>query len=197
MSKKFYAVVKENGENCICNSWSKCSKIVSGQPNVKYKKFSNKNQAEEFIKKILDSMKPQDTKYRAYVDGSYNTENNMYGVGLIVLKGDEEVFRFKDAREDKTGERNINGELVGALYAMQCAVKANLKEITIVHDYAGISNYTTGAYKAETKLAQFYVSNYEKYSKDIKIYFEKVKGHSNDHWNDEVDLLAKSACGIK
>ena len=33
--------------------------------------------------------------------------------------------------------------------------------------------------------------------KKIKINFVKVKGHSNDKYNDKADLLAKKACGIE
>ena len=36
----------------------------------------------------------------------------------------------------------------------------------------------------------------EEARKNIKIDFVKVKGHSNDKYNDRADALAKTACGI-
>lgn len=80
---------------------------------------------------------------------------------------------------------------------MQYAMDHNIPEITIYHDYEGIAKWCTGSLESQQiQGTQAYQAFYQAASKKIKIHFVKVKGHSNDKYNDMADQLAKSALGI-
>ena len=88
------------------------------------------------------------------------------------------------------------GEIKGSEAAMQYAVDHNIPEITIYHDYEGIAKWCTGAWKATKPGTIAYQSFYREITQKVKVHFIKVKGHSNDKYNDMADQLAKSALGI-
>ena len=75
--------------------------------------------------------------------------------------------------------------------AVNHALINGFKKIYIVNDYAGISCYPTGAWKPKTEESKRYKSLMDNYMKLIDINFIKVKGHSNNKFNDIVDELAK------
>lgn len=79
---------------------------------------------------------------------------------------------------------------------MQYAVDHNIPEITIYHDYEGIAKWCTGAWKATKPGTIAYQAFYRGAVKKVKVHFVKVKGHSNDKYNDMADQLAKKALGI-
>ena len=91
---------------------------------------------------------------------------------------------------------NVAGEIKGSEAAMQYAVDHNIPEITIYHDYEGIAKWCTGAWKATKPGTIAYQSFYREAVKKVKVHFVKVKGHSNDKYNDMADQLAKKALGI-
>ena len=80
--------------------------------------------------------------------------------------------------------------------AEQYAVDHNIPEITIYHDYEGIAKWCTGAWKATKPGTIAYQAFYREAMKKVKVHFVKVKGHSNDKYNDMADQLAKKALGI-
>lgn len=63
----------------------------------------------------------------------------------------------------------------------------------IVHDYQGISSFVTGAWTPKTVEAKKYTTTMKGLIKeyDLKIHFVKVKGHSDNEFNDLADKLAK------
>ena len=91
---------------------------------------------------------------------------------------------------------NVAGEIKGSEAAMQYAVDHNIPEITIYHDYEGIAKWCTGAWKATKPGTIAYQAFYREAVKKVKVHFVKVKGHSNDKYNDMADQLAKKALGI-
>ena len=80
--------------------------------------------------------------------------------------------------------------------AMEYAVANNIRNLTIYHDYMGISKWCLGEWKTNKKGTVAYKKYYEQVKKKVHISFEKVKGHSGDQYNDLADALAKEACGI-
>lgn len=57
--------------------------------------------------------------------------------------------------------------------------------------------WATNKWSANNEMTQMYKDKMEKYRKEIKITFNKIKSHSNDKYNDIADLLAKKAIGAK
>lgn len=139
----------------------------------------------------------------AYVDGSYNirTKHFSYGIvfftGAVDSEGNRQELHFsKEFDHPELAEmRNVAGEIMGAAEAMKMADKLSIKELTIYHDYEGISKWCTGEWKAKKTWTQKYRDFYRNISKNVNINFVKVKGHSNDKYNDLADALAKKAVG--
>lgn len=133
----------------------------------------------------------------AYVDGSYRSDTGEFSYGMVILQdGEEHTFCQKMTDKELALMHNVAGEIKGSEAAMQYAMDHNIPEITIYHDYEGIAKWCTGAWKANKSGTQTYQAFYQAASKKVKIHFVKVKGHSNDKYNDMADQLAKSALGI-
>ena len=93
--------------------------------------------------------------------------------------------------------RNVAGEIKGSEAAMQYALDHKIPSIIIYHDYQGIASWCNGDWKANKAGTIAYRDFYQKAKRKINIEFRKVKGHSNDKYNDMVDELAKEALGIR
>ena len=133
----------------------------------------------------------------AYVDGSYRSDTGEFSYGMVILQdGEEHTFCQKMTDKELALMHNVAGEIKGSEAAMQYAMDHNIPEITIYHDYEGIAKWCTGAWKANKSGTQAYQAFYQAAVKKVKIHFVKVKGHSNDKYNDMADQLAKSALGI-
>lgn len=139
----------------------------------------------------------------AYVDGSYNIRTRHFSYGIVFFTGAvdsegnrQELHFSKEFDYPELAEmRNVAGEIMGAAEAMKMADKLSIKELTIYHDYEGISKWCTGEWKAKKTWTQKYRDFYRNISKNVNINFVKVKGHSNDKYNDLADALAKKAVG--
>ena len=139
----------------------------------------------------------------AYVDGSYNvkTEEFSYGIifftGAVDKEGNRQELHFSKAfsHEELSEMRNVAGEIMGAAQAMKIAGKLGISELTIYHDYEGIAKWCTGEWKAKKTWTRKYRDFYQEMSKTVHITFIKVKGHSNDKYNDLADELARKAVG--
>lgn len=139
----------------------------------------------------------------AYVDGSYNIRTRHFSYGIVFFTGAvdsegnrQELHFSKEFDHPELAEmRNVAGEIMGAAEAMKMADKLSIKELTIYHDYEGISKWCTGEWKAKKTWTQKYRDFYRNISKNVNINFVKVKGHSNDKYNDLADALAKKAVG--
>ena len=87
--------------------------------------------------------------------------------------------------------RNITGELESAKMAIRHAISNGLKEIYIVNDYQGISSYVTGSWQPDKQESKDYTNWVNSVKDKISIKFVKVKGHTNNIFNDMVDEIAK------
>lgn len=137
----------------------------------------------------------EEFEYIAFIDGSYDKKNKIYGSGVIVLKDnltDYEVFY--EAGYDKWDQWNIVGELEATKLALKKAQEVGVKNVVIYHDLKNISLWATGEWKAKNRYTQEYVRFIEEYSNRLNIYFIKVKAHSNESiYNDLADEAAKNA----
>ena len=133
-----------------------------------------------------------------YVDGSFSLEKKNYSYGFIVLYNGVEVYEESGIGEDKEAValRNVSGEVLGSLKAIEYAINNGYKEIKIVYDYQGVESWAIGAWKRNNRITQDYYNKIQIYKEKINIRFIKVKGHSGDKYNDIADKLAKKALGI-
>ena len=174
-------------------TWAECQKQVTGFSGAEFKSFSTMEEAQAFA----GVSAPASAQVIAYVDGSYRSDTGEFSYGMVILKdGEEHTFCEKMTDKELALMHNVAGEIKGSEAAMQYAVDHNIPEITIYHDYEGIAKWCTGAWKATKPGTSAYQAFYREAMKKVKVHFVKVKGHSNDKYNDMADQLAKKALGI-
>lgn len=213
--KKFYAV-KQGRKTGTFLTWDECKKQVMGYPGAIYKSFGTKAEAEEYLgitgekkdlskttddkESITAHQESKDSTSKAveiYVDGSYHAATKEFSYGMVVLiNGREEKFSQKMSDPELAQMRNVAGEIKGSEAAMQYALDHEIPAIIIYHDYQGIASWCNGDWKANKAGTIAYRDFYRKAREKVQIEFRKVKGHSNDKYNDMVDELAKEALGI-
>lgn len=221
--KKFYAV-KQGRKTGMFITWDDCKKQVMGYPGAIYKSFGTREEAEAYLgvtgaqtgqkNGTVDATertagitrsvssgnnKSENTEnaVEIYVDGSYHAATKEFSYGMVVLvDGKEEKFSQKMTDPELAQMRNVAGEIKGSEAAMQYALDHKIPSIIIYHDYQGIASWCNGDWKANKPGTIAYRDFYREASRKIKIQFRKVKGHSNDKYNDMVDQLAKEALGI-
>lgn len=138
--------------------------------------------------------KPASDQVIAYVDGSYRSDTGEFSYGMVILKdGEEHTFCEKMTDKELALMHNVAGEIKGSEAAMKYAVDHNIPEITIYHDYEGIAKWCTGAWKATKPGTIAYQAFYREAMKKVKVHFVKVKGHSNDKYNDMADQLGQKS----
>lgn len=206
MAKKYYAV-RKGRKTGVFATWAECQKQVTGFSGAEFKSFGTMEEARIFVGSNASadcdaaengvSAQNSSRGVIAYVDGSYRSDTGEFSYGMVILQdGEEHTFCQKMTDKELALMHNVAGEIKGSEAAMQYAMDHNIPEITIYHDYEGIAKWCTGAWKANKSGTQAYQAFYQAASKKIKIHFVKVKGHSNDKYNDMADQLAKSALGI-
>lgn len=194
---KYYAIRQINGEtiNKIYTNWDECKAKVIGN-RAEYKSFKTEIEAKDYLGSYEEEQGEGDVlnnkeNHIYYVDGSYM--NDKIGWGFIYVKHNEVVTKMCGGIKPIEGKtsRNITGELESTKMAVRHALSNGLKEIYIVNDYQGISSYVTGAWKPKTDESKEYTDWMNNIKDKIKLNFIKVKGHSNNQFNDEVDEMAK------
>ena len=170
MAGKFYAV-KKGRKPGIYMSWDACKAQVMGFPNARYKGFKTKAEAEAFLNPDANElMQIDEDTLVAYVDGSYDHSQKRFSYGMVLMHdGVERYFAYPYADKEK---------------------------LAIHYDYEGIQKWCTGEWAAKKEGTQAYQRIYEEMKQYVQIKFVKVKGHSNDKYNDYADMLAKSALEI-
>lgn len=218
IKKKVYAV-KKGKTTGLFYSWNECKEAASGYPGAEFKGFGTEAEAraylegkeeisiketsaeetpiEERAKEELQSHteKLDENHVIAYVDGSFDKTMEKYSFGCILLiPGGTVIKESGNGNEPESlAIRNVAGEMLGAMYAAQWALVNGYEFIELRYDYEGIEKWATGAWKANNVLTQKYAAFMHRKRGQIHISFQKVKAHSGDYYNEQVDKLAKAA----
>ena len=193
---KYYAVKKGRNPG-IYTSWDSCLEEVKGYSGAIYKSFKTLKDANEFMTGIKEEIEIGPNSAIAYVDGSYNQKLKVYGAGVVYITEGEEIELMKSFDDSYHTHRNVAGEVKASELAIAKAIEDKKNQIIIYHDYQGIASWATGGWKTNNDLTKSYKKFIDEARKNIGIDFVKVKGHSNDKYNDRADSLAKIACGIQ
>lgn len=197
---KFYAV--KNGRNIgIFNTWDECLESTKGFPNAIFKSFSSEEEAKAFLEDT-DIYNEEISKYIdkgyavAFTDGSFDPKLNRYSYGVVCIDremNETELYNFGE-NPKYIDTRNIIGEILGVFNALDWAITNGYEKIKLYHDYEGLEKWATKEWNAKSETALMYVYKLENNYKDlINIEFVKVKGHSNNKYNERADKLAKMA----
>lgn len=194
---KYYAV-KVGKKTGVFDTWDECKEYVEGFEGAMFKSFSNYLDAVNYLS---DEEKLESNKVEgpvAYVDGSFKEETNEYSFGVVLLMdGKEYHFKKSFPSDELSSMRNVAGEIKGAGFIILYCLNRGINKLTIYHDYEGISKW----YQNEWKANLYGTKKYQEFANEVRnqidVSFVKVKSHSNDHYNDLADRLAKDALGIK
>ncbi|MDN5343639.1 MAG: ribonuclease H-related protein [Oceanotoga sp.] len=199
MSKKKYYAVKKGRNPGIYENWEETKKQVDKFHGAEYKGFSSLEDAKEYLGNTKDKLEAttlsnNPNKIVAYVDGSFYEKEKAYGSGIYIIHNNIEKEFYKYGNDQKFLEtRNVAGEIIATLLALEYTKQNNAKEIDIYYDYTGIKNWALGIWKTTKSITKIYKIKFEEYKKHIKINFYKIKAHTNNKGNTKADLLAKKA----
>lgn len=201
-AKKYYAV-KKGRTTGIFTSWEECSASVEGYPGAEYKGFAELAGAERYLGKSpslpLPSAErrgeiPAPGTVLAYVDGSYDDSLKKYAFGCVFILPDGRVYTEcgNGDNEQSLRHRNVTGEMLGAMYAVKCAMLNGFSRVEIFYDYQGIEKWVTGEWRSKTELTRKYAEAMRGWGKNITFSFQKVAAHTNVYYNELADKMAKA-----
>lgn len=205
---KYYAV-RKGFKTGVFTTWDECQSYVHGFSNAEFKSFSSESEAREYLNNDVASYHEKSSKKGstatlkniAYVDGSFDGYSKTYGFGGFIIYEENgkkyvRVVQGAGNNPEMSKMRNVAGEISGAMRIVEEAIYLGLEEITLYYDYAGIENWVTGVWSCNKYETNQYASFMRESSKQIRIHFHKVAGHSGDTGNDIVDTIAKEQSGI-
>ncbi|URZ17173.1 viroplasmin family protein [Clostridium felsineum] len=187
-------------DGCINLDINKDEEVAKFNENVPVKSGCDINpiKSKAKVKSSKTFVEPETIKgeyeFIAFVDGSYDKLKKLYGSGVIVLEENDSYKVYSTAGEDIWDQWNIVGELEATKLALTKAKEFGVKNVAIYHDLKNIGLWATGEWKAKNEFTQGYVKFVEDISKELNIYFVKVKAHSYESkYNDLADEAAKKA----
>ena len=199
-ARKYYAVKKGKRQG-IFDNWEECRACVEGISGAEYKSFRTYGEAQTYLGHCggqpVDAPcgedVPEEGTLLAYVDGSYDHSLGKYAFGCVFICPDGKVYtKFGNGdNEQSLRQRNVAGEMLGAMYAVRTAMASGYSRVEICYDYEGIEKWVTGSWRAKTELTRKYALAMRQWGEKIAVSFTKVAAHTNVYYNEMADKTAK------
>ena len=131
--------------------------------------------------------------YVIYTDGAYSSSRDQGGIGIVVLRDGEKVFKYSKTFKETT---NNQMELIAVMAALQ-AIKNPINSLTIYTDSMYVKGCATLGWKRK-KNVELWMKFDEAFNKakalvKTPIQIEHVKGHADNVYNNLCDELAVQA----
>ena len=139
---------------------------------------------------IGDPNEDENGGYKINTDGSYQEGGSRVGYAAVVIKRGSIQHELSDSL-DNISQRQVLGEIKAVCEAVQWCKAHHVAEVEIYYDYQGLESWATGAWKTNTAQTRQYAQFIS--TCGVQITWCKVKGHSGNRRNDNVDKLAKAA----
>ena len=208
MAKKKIYAVRKGHKTGLFYTWDECKKAVHGYSGAEYKGFLTKEEAEAFLnitgKNSATATTNMDSntlttatsdRLVVYVDGSFDVNLQKYSFGCVILLEDGRIVERSGNGDEPEllAIRNVAGEMYGAMYAVRWAFENGYSSVVLHYDYEGIEKWATGVWSARNPHTRKYAAFMKQMQEKIEVIFQKVKAHSGDFYNEQVDKLAKKA----
>lgn len=199
-------VVARGRKPGIYKNYELAREQTDGYSSAYMKKFSSLEKAKEYIN---ENKELSDLKYidfvndekilKIYTDGSYCEATKKYGAAFVVIENDKEIYRYSYAERDITGKKNISGELVAAMRALEWVfITKYSDDIEINHDLSFIKDICTNKINPKIDYGKILKQLYNMCIKDgISVNFNEIESHSGNYWNNFVDKLAKKVAKVE
>lgn len=186
----FYGVQKGRNGAAVYTSWKECELMTKGFPGAKFKRFETERDAENFAFKTEGHLPDETYDALIYTDGSFLSDKRGGYAAVFIVNGNP--YGVICGPSDMPAViRNIGGEIQAAEEAVTKAIELGYKAIKILHDYEGVGAWAKEEWeRTKPSTIQYHAFIQEK-QKEIHIDFEKVEGHSGNHFNDVADNYAK------
>jgi ribonuclease HI len=217
MTKEPFFVVDGGGlKPEIFSRWGDAVIYSREAEDTRVRPFCCKQFAKDYIAGVnrFSRINLYDIEAYAFIDGSYNDENKFFGVGgyyvhynniyfddeteLIPsrVKITKVTYQGSSCDKDLRKLRNVAGEILASVMAIQRAIDDGCKELYIFYDYKGVEMWSTGQWQRNNNFTKSYYGFIQKHRESIHLHFVKVPAHSFCTENNMVDMLAKQAAGI-
>ncbi len=200
---KFYGV-RQGRTTGVFDSWEACRKQVYKFPGAEYKAFPTRAEASAYVS---PQQAPHDhtadvagvsahPSWAIWVDGSCFPQVDgslRIGWGLLIKQDGQEVYRASgnDIPPEAREHRNVAGEIMGILKALEWCQSKGITRATLYYDYQGLESWAIGTWRTKLPFTQMYAQMVK--DSGITIRWVKVKAHSGNPENETVDQLAKEA----
>ena len=196
--KKNYYAVRKGHTTGLFTSWPECQEAVRGFSGAEFKGFYTKEEAMAYLTGeslfLQEGTGPDENDLIVYVDGSFDASLKRYAYGCIFLLPEgEEALSGCGNDPGLLPLRNVAGEMLGAMKAVQWAIRHQFGSVQLRYDYSGIEMWVTGVWETKNEYTQKYAAYMRGCQEKIAVSFKKVEAHSGNPLNDAVDQLAKDA----
>lgn len=178
-------------DNKIHQLWHLVDKLLEILAITKLKGWSDHS---DIMKEI------EANEYVAFVDGAFNVKKNKVGYGWLIQNtvSGKVIEQYSGCilDKDQVKLKNVAGELMATVEAVDRAIEGGFESIAVVYDYVGIVKYFNGEWVPRDVFIKTYVNRMKSFAQEIKIKFIKVTSHTGLKGNDRADSLAKAGAEI-
>ena len=178
----------EEGTGAICMSHQPQEQAYYAfvQRGVSMVKLAQEKKQQEVMNMMTTTPAASVASAVLYTDGAFR--DGVYTWAYVLQIGGKTYEASGSGSDTEAAKmRNIDGELSAAMRGLSQAKKLGAKQVQLHHDYTGIADWVSGAWKAKNEHTQKYVAFVK--ALGLEIEFVKVKGHTGVALNERCDEL--------